>query len=73
MNLTAEELDTIHAALIMRERILREDWIPSWSNDSNRVAELQKQLDSIPALRSKVCCAKLSLELGFEVGPFVDA
>lgn len=68
MELTITELDTIHAALITRERILRDDWIPAWEG-TVRAEALKAELAVIPGLRSRMCAAKLSLELGFTIDP----
>ena len=64
MVFNVEELGLIHGALVSRERILREDWIPAWGEDTQRGQELQKEADAIHRLRSVVCSAKISLELG---------
>ena len=68
MELTIQELNAIHSALITRERILQSDFIPACEGTS-RVEALRAELAMIPGLRSRVCAAKLSLELGFDIQP----
>jgi hypothetical protein len=68
MELTIKELQAIHSALITRERILRDNFIPACEGTS-RVEELKTELDLLPGLRSRICAAQLSKELGFEISP----
>ena len=64
---TIEELDTIHLSLITRERVIRKEWIPCKSF-ADRVEDLTAEADALRALSLKVCAAKLSKELGFDIG-----
>jgi hypothetical protein len=68
MKLSVEELNAIHGALVTRERVIREDWIPAWGEDTKRAEELRKEADLINALRSRVCNAKIEAELGVLLG-----
>ena len=68
MELSINELSTIHAALITRQRVLRDDFIPACEGTS-RVEALRAELAAIPNLAARVCAAQLSLELGFEIQP----
>jgi hypothetical protein len=62
MNLTAQELDLIHSALLHKQRNLP-DLIKAWGADSHRGKELQDQLDNIPALSRKICEALVDAKL----------
>lgn len=62
MNLTAQELDLIHSALIHKQRTLP-DLIKAWGADSNRGQELQTQLDNIPELSKKICLALVDAKM----------
>jgi hypothetical protein len=65
---TIEELKAIHLSVITRQRVLREDWIPS-ERDTVRKNSLIAQADLLDAIGKKVCAAQVSKELGFYIEP----
>jgi hypothetical protein len=65
---TIDELANLHLALITRQRVIREQWIPNTS-DSNDVTRLTVEADALEKLGRKVCAAQLSKEMGFEIQP----
>jgi len=67
MSFTIKELDIIHSALITRERTVREKWLPHTPDTDKNKASLLEEMSMIEDLGRKVCCAKLSLELGFHI------
>ncbi len=69
---TIDELDMLHRALITRERILRDEWIP-YTIDSEDVKRLTNDANATRTLARKVCAAKLSKELGFIINPIMDS
>lgn len=67
MSFTIKELDIIHSALITRERTVREKWLPHTTDTDKNKASMLEELGMMEDLSRKVCCAKLSLELGFHI------
>lgn len=65
---TIEELKKIHLALISRERLLVERWIPI-ERDSDKKESMMQEAVGLGILAKKVCAAQLSKELGFEIPP----
>jgi hypothetical protein len=65
-NLTVEELDLIHSALIHRRRTLP-DLINAWGINSARGRELRREMDMLPALSEKVCEVLVDATLGRRV------
>lgn len=63
---TIEELDLIHISLITRQRVIRDRRIPN-AIDIERKNALIVEANALANLRSKVCAAKLSKELGFDI------
>lgn len=68
---TIEELNNIHLALIAKERVLRENWIPHEKSFAKKES-LTQEANRLRTLCMKVCAAQLSKELGFEIKPVVD-
>ncbi len=65
---TIDELNRIHLALITRERVIREQWIPN-TTGSSAVQRLMDEASALDVLQKKVCAAQLSKELGFTIEP----
>jgi hypothetical protein len=64
--LTVAELDAIHIALITRERTIVDRWLPSMTNP-DEIALLESEVALSKVLQKKICVAKLSKELGFDI------
>jgi len=71
--LNAAQLEVIHAALITRQRIVREDYIPAYPEGSARREELVRELSMIGGIITEVVHAQLSQQLGFVISPPVAA
>lgn len=67
-----DDLKMMHRALITRERVIRDHWIPS-ERDTDKRNLLVAEADAIDALQKRVCAAQVSLELGFYVPAAVPA
>lgn len=65
---TIAELDALHLAVITRERVIREQWIQTARNPTEKDS-MTAEADALDALSKKVCAAKLTKELGFYVQP----
>lgn len=71
--LNAAQLEVIHAALITRQRIVREDYIPVYPEGSVRREELVRELAMIESIIPQVVYAQLSQQMGFVISPPVAA
>jgi hypothetical protein len=65
---TIDELNSIHLALITRERVIREQWIPN-TTGGGAIQRLMDEAAALDVLQKKVCAAQLSKELGFTIEP----